>query len=161
MHLEEDVLFSDMPSDWLWFYLRTLEWHKKQDFYQLTNPPRSWFPSKCSFSDHRGWQFNLPWKKQPKKTGRGYHTETSSLPVSTNILIPVSAAVRAHRVLLFRSCISEPHLCKVTSVLHRDIFTFAQSSPKQWLLTHNSDSATLQLSALTWWTWPGSASQNP
>lgn len=41
--------------DWLRFCLKTQDWHKKYDFYQLTNSPRSWFPSKCSFSDHRGW----------------------------------------------------------------------------------------------------------
>lgn len=60
------------------------------------------------------------------------------MPTSTNILIPVSTAVGANRVLLFKSCISEPHLCKATSVLYRNIFPFAQSSPKQTVqqLTH-------------------------
>lgn len=67
MHLEEDVLFPEMPNDWLKFYLKTTEWHKKYDFYRLANSPRSWFPSKCSFSDHRRCQFNLPRNNSQRK----------------------------------------------------------------------------------------------
>lgn len=45
-------------------------------------------------------------------------------------------------MLLLKSCISEPHLCKVTSVLYRDIFTFAQSSPKQALCSSSRTEVT-------------------
>lgn len=88
MHLEEDVLFSDMASDWLWFFLKTPEWHKKYNFYQLTNPPRSWFPSKCSFSDHRGLILDLPEKNsQRKQAGGTIHRQLPCLLVPTFLFL--------------------------------------------------------------------------
>lgn len=60
----------------------------------------------------------------------------------TGIPIPVSTAVRATRVLLFKSCISEPHPCKVTSVLYRNILSFAQSSPRQPLCSSSHTGVT-------------------